>query len=525
MRWYDQKRPVLRTFIRYAVAVGSVGVVTLLTALLQPIVDSYALFFAAVAFTTFVAGAGPGLLSVALCTIAIDHYFIAPNGPFALSAGGYLRLAVFTLLASLVSWLTSARKKAERSLEHLNTDLEARVLERTRELANSKKVLEEEVQERWSAQEQLREKAALLDLTHDAVIVRDLNDRILFWNRGAEETYGYAADQALGAISHVLLKTVFPAPFEHITAELLHTGRWTGELTHTRKDGLTTVAASRWALRTDTQNKAIGVLEINYDMTERKKTEEMLRHTQSELAHATRVMVMGELVSTITHEVNQPLCAIVTNGNACARWLRTPTPDLARAQEALQRIIRDSNRASNVIARIRAFVRKTDGHTETLSIRDLIEDVLLVLVDDAQRSRIRIETRFGADLPDVLGDRVQLQQVVLNLMMNAFDAMRATEAKSRSLCVQADVHDNGGVLVTLEDSGTGIPPENVGRIFEPFFTTKTAGLGMGLSICRTIIRNHGGEIQVTSNPGRGATFYFSLPGAAVESAPHLTSAQ
>jgi two-component system, LuxR family, sensor kinase FixL len=503
-------RRALLDILRYALALASVGIVTFITTLLQPIVDSFALFFAAVAFTSFFGGIGPGLVSVALATLAIDYYFVSMDGTLMLSPAGYLRLAVFMLLAGLVSWLGSGRKKAERSLQQANAELEARVLERTRELTKSKEVLETEIKERRQAEEQLREKAALLDLTHDTVVVRDMNDCIRYWNRGAQETYRYTPEEAIGAVSHILLKTVFPVPLEAIMREVSRAGRWSGELVHTRKDGAPVVAASRWALQADDGGNPIGVLEINNDITDHKNTTEALRRSQSELAHVTRVMAMGEMVSTITHEVNQPLCAIVTNSNACSRWLRAVPPDLDRAQDALQRITRDGNRASEVIARIRGLVKKTDGEIEAVQITDIIEDVLVVTAYDAQRNGVRIEKVFSPSVPRVQGDRVQLQQVVLNLVMNAVDAMRATKAKPRCLTIRVEPHDDG-VLVVVQDSGPGITSDNLTRIFDPFFTTKTTGMGMGLSICQSIIRNHSGQIWVTSDDGTGAAFYFTLP--------------
>jgi two-component system, LuxR family, sensor kinase FixL len=507
----EKWRRALFDVLRYALAIASVAIVTFVTRLLQPIVDSFALFFAAVAFTSFFAGLGPGLVSVVVAALAIDYYFVSTDRTLMLSPAGFLRLAVFMILAGLVSWLSSGRKKAERSLQQANAELENRVLERTRELTKSKEALEMEIKERRQAEEQVREKAALLDLTHDTVMVRDMNECIRYWNRGAQETYGYTPEEAVGSVSHVLLKTVFPVPLAEIKLELSRSGRWSGELVHTRKDGAAVVAASRWALQADDDGNPVGVLEINNDITDHKNTEEALRRSQSELAHVTRVMAMGEMVSTITHEVNQPLCAIVTNSNACSRWLRATPPDLDRAQEALQRITRDGNRASEVIARIRGLVKKTDGEIEAVQVKDIIEDVLLVIASDAQRSGIRIEKSFSLSAPRVRGDRVQLQQVVLNLVMNAIDAMRATHTQPRCLTIRVEPHDDGAMVV-VQDSGPGIPTENLARIFEPFFTTKTTGMGMGLSICQSIIRNHSGEIWATSEEGRGAAFYFTLPG-------------
>ena len=214
--------------------------------------------------------------------------------------------------------------------------------------------------ERKRTEEVLREQAGLLDLTHDTVFVRDMNDVITYWNRGAAELYGWTREEAVGKVSHQLMQTIFPAPLEEINAELLRTGRWEGELVHTKRDGTQVVVASRWSMQQDEQGRPLATLETNNDITERKQAEEALRKAQAELAHVTRVMTMGELTASIAHEVNQPLSGVVTNGNACLRWLAGDSPNLDEAREAARRIIRDGNRASDVIARIRALVQKTD---------------------------------------------------------------------------------------------------------------------------------------------------------------------
>ncbi len=214
--------------------------------------------------------------------------------------------------------------------------------------------------ERKRGEEALRERAKLLDLTHDTVFVRDNNDVITFWNHGAEKLYGWTKNEAVGRVSHHLTQTIFPAPLEEINAELNSTGRWEGELIHTRRDGTQVVVASRWALQLDDKRgKPIAILETNNDITESKRAEEALHKAQAELAHVTRVATLGEMTASISHEVNQPLAAVVTNANACLRWLARQSPDLDEARTAVERIIRDGSRASEVIGRIRDLVKKS----------------------------------------------------------------------------------------------------------------------------------------------------------------------
>src|SRR4029077_15432058 len=172
----------------------------------------------------------------------------------------------------------------------------------------------------------LRVQASLLNLTHDTVFVRDMNDLITYWNRGAEELYGWQREEAIGQVSHQFMQTIFPAPLEEINEELLRTGRWEGELTQTKREGRQVVVASRWSLQRDEQERPAAILETNNDITERKRAEESLNKAQAALAHVTRVMTMGELAASIAHEINQPLAAAVTNGSACTRWLTRSQP-------------------------------------------------------------------------------------------------------------------------------------------------------------------------------------------------------
>jgi len=247
------------------------------------------------------------------------------------------------------------------------------------------------------------------------------------------------------------------------------------------------------------------------DITESKRAQEALRTSQAELAHVTRIMTMGELAASIAHEVNQPLSAIVASGGACIHWLDGPVPSLADAREAAQRIVRDGKRAGEVIARIRALTRKATSEKERLDLNGTIEEVVALVGGEILKNRVALRMDLRDDLPAVLGDRIQLQQLVLNLVINAIEAMSAVADRSRELAITTRNGETDQVIVAVRDSGAGLDPKSSERIFEAFYTTKPAGMGMGLSISRSIVQNHGGRLWAVANDGPGTTFQFTVP--------------
>ena len=244
---------------------------------------------------------------------------------------------------------------------------------------------------------------------------------------------------------------------------------------------------------------------------ERKQAEDQLLKAQAELAHVTRVVTMGELVASIAHEVNQPLGAIVTNGHASLRLLSRSLPDVEKSREVIGRIISDGMRASEVIKRIRDLMHKTPPKKAPLQINDTIQDVIALVSSDVQRTRIELHTELQTDLPLVVGDPIQLQQVILNLILNAKDAMTQEQLRAREMQITTRTTESGEIVVSVRDTGNGFDEDVVGRIFDPFFTTKSDGMGLGLSISRTIIEAHGGTLWATQNDSKGATVQFTLP--------------
>jgi NO-binding membrane sensor protein with MHYT domain/nitrogen-specific signal transduction histidine kinase len=247
------------------------------------------------------------------------------------------------------------------------------------------------------------------------------------------------------------------------------------------------------------------------DVTERKRAEDALRSAQAELAHITRVTTLGEMTASIAHEINQPLAAVVTNGSACLRWLMGESPNLEEAREASRRVIRDGNRASEVIARIRSLMQKTETQKALLDINEAIQEIVLLTQNEAARKGVRLRLELAANLPPVFGDRVQLQQVALNLVMNGVEAMAAVNHRPRELVICSRAHESSQVVVSVQDQGVGVEPENLEKIFSAFYTTKSQGMGMGLAISRSIIEAHGGRLWATPNEGAGAIIQFTLP--------------
>lgn len=518
-----------------------------------------------------------------------------------------------------------------------------------------------------------RELAEMLDLAHDAIVVRGMDGRVSFWNRGSQTLYGPDKDSAEGGILDDLVASRYPRPLDQIEAELLSSGHWEGEVERRRADGSTGVIAVRWSLRRDEGGRAVEVLESGRDVTEARRAEQDLRRSeyrfrnvfdalavsfweldfravaaelsrmhqagvtdfrrhfaerpevvralmektlvvdvnektcrlfggaredilgpvarfwprtsegvfaesifasierrpsieaetrfltldgeeidclftccfpregvqrglilvgilditdrlkaqdalsraQSDLAHAARVATLGEMSASIAHEVNQPLAAVVTNGEAGLRWLGRPEPDLKEVEASFRRAIGEAERASEIVARIRALARPGEGRVADVNLKTLIDDIAALLRRDVQTGGVRFSVRVPEDLPAVRVDPIQIQQVLANLGLNAIQAMGAIETGRRDLSI-AGTRLADGILVEVADTGPGLAADVAGSVFDAFVTTKASGLGLGLSISKSIIERHGGRLWAENRPRGGAVFRFTLPAAPMD---------
>src|SRR6266851_1840565 len=363
--------------------------------------------------------------------------------------------------------------------------------------------------ERAQATQALQQQANLLDQAHDAIFIWEFPRRtIVYWNRGAEQLYGFSKQEAIGRPSHELLHTEHPMTTREFEGALERDGEWTGELTHTTREGRKIIVESRHVLMSETAGRRL-VLETNRDITDRKRAEAELREAQADLAHVSRATTMGELTASLAHEVNQPITAAVTNANTCVRWLAGDTPNIEEARDAAMRSAKDGTRAAEIISRIRLLFKKGTPERKLVDVNEVIREMIVLLRGEATRYSISVRTELGADLPQVMGDRVQFQQVMRNLIMNSIDAIKDL-GETRELAIKSQRAENEQLLVTVSDTGVGLPGQQADEIFNAFFTTKLQGTGLGLSISRSIVESHGGRLWAAGNTPRGASFHFTL---------------
>ncbi|MFM0149243.1 trifunctional serine/threonine-protein kinase/ATP-binding protein/sensor histidine kinase [Paraburkholderia sp. RL18-085-BIA-A] len=389
--------------------------------------------------------------------------------------------------------------------------------------------LQRENRERKLAEEELREREARIRRLVESNIIG-----LFFWNVTGMATdandeflriVGYSRQDLLSG--HVGWADMTPPEYRAVDAhalEMLRLGETCQprEKEYIRKDGRRIPVLVNAALLEGSQENGVAFV---LDLTERKKAEaelatrrfeakraeEQLLALQAELAHATRVTTLGELSASIAHELGQPLGAIVTSGEACLRWLghRTPQPEEVRA--CVEHMIAEGRRASEIVLRVRSLIKGDVPRKTQLELNDVVNEVVLMVQREVSNHRISLRLKLASEMPPLLGDRVQLQQVLINLVVNGIQAMADIGDDARDLLIESRWDNDGHVVVAVQDSGTGIDPKNANRLFEPFFTTKSNGMGMGLSICRSIIEAHGGRLWASSNAGHGATFQFSLP--------------
>jgi PAS domain S-box-containing protein len=367
---------------------------------------------------------------------------------------------------------------------------------------------------RKRAEDEQKTLVSLVENGTDFIGMASLEGDSIFVNRAGRSTVGLRADADLTllTIDDFMAHIERDRFHKEILPQLWRDGHWEGEVLfrHFQTDRAVPMWHHSFFI-TDTMGRRIAMGTVGRDLSERKQAEARIEAAQSELAHMARVTTMGELAAAIAHEVNQPLAAIMTNATACIRWLAGANPDLGEARAAASRIATEGKRASDVIDRIRTLVKKGRARVEAVDVNNVVQQVLDLVQSQFRRRGISVCLELASDLPNIQGDPIQLQQVLLNLIVNAIEASAARHDGDREIVVVTERHPPAEVTVRVHDSGVGIDSVAMEQIFKPFYTSKPTGMGMGLSISRTIIEAHGGRLWAEQNQGFGATFRFSIP--------------
>jgi PAS domain S-box-containing protein len=479
--------------VRYGLAVVSIAIALgcALVAHAQTIPKlEFPLLLMAIAITVWHAGAGPGILAVVLSGVGFNYFFTEPLYTLYIEPSDRPLFVVFVVFAFVIASFSARRRRIERELRQARDELKIEVAERTQQ-------------------------ASLLDLTHDTIFVRDMSDVITYWNRGAQELYGWSAEAAIGRRADQLLRTVFPLPIDEIRGELLRAGRWEGELETTKADGTPIVVASRWSLRRDEQARAVAILETNNDITERKRTEREIRTLNEDLEKRT-----GELVATnreleafaysISHDLRAPLRHAVGYTELLQKNVAAILDDRNRRYTSL--ILEAAKRMGNLIDDLLAFSRigRAETRKTMVSLDGLVTDVLR---DARPETDGRTITWTIGPLPVMYGDRSMLRVALGNLISNAIKFTRPRpQAEIEIGCTAPSA---GEVVVFVRDNGVGFDMKYVHKLFGVFERLHRAdafeGTGIGLATVQRVIHRHGGRVWAEGLMDRGATFYFSLP--------------
>jgi PAS domain S-box-containing protein len=403
------------------------------------------------------------------------------------------------------------RGQEQEALRRAQVELENRVRERTADLVKANEALRD-------SQHLLQ---GILNNSTAMISVKDLQGRYMLVNHGYERLFHANSESLVGKTIYDLLPREYADRVRASDQRVLDSGNVLEvEESIPHEDGLHTYIAIRSPLR-DGEGRPYAVCVIATDITEwkrfqeearaeRKQAEEALRQAQADLTRASRVSSLGELTASLAHEVSQPIAAAITDATACLRWLSRDQPNLEEARAAAFRISQNGKRAGEIVSQVRLLFKKGTLQRELVDLNELIRGMALLLNQEAAQFVVFIRTELATDLPQVMGDRVQLQQVLMNLMMNSIDAMKDVDG-THELTVQSQRCEDGQVLISVTDTGVGLPPQQADRIFDAFFTTKTHGTGIGLQISRSIVESHGGRLWAADNPPRGARFCFTLP--------------
>jgi PAS domain S-box-containing protein len=492
VQWKPQLPKPLSAIQGYGLAVFSVSVALGLALLLgrynffsvaQP------LFILAVAMVAWYTGAGPAALAVVLSSLANDYFFVPPIHTFYITRDDVPHFVVFILVALLLTWFATVRRSIERDLLQSREEL-------TREVAVRS------------------QQASLLNLTHDSIFVRDMDFVISYWNRGAQELYGWAAEDAVGKVSHQLLQTVFPTPLEDIQTELLRTGRWEGELKRTTAHGIQVAVAARWALRRDEQEGPVAILETSNDITERKRREQEIRTLNEELGkRSTELESINKELEAFAYSVSHDLRAPLRHMAGFTELLQKNIASLLneKSQRYMTMILESAKKMGNLIDDLLAFSRigRAETHKTMVSLEQLVQDALSEVRQETEGRNI--VWKVGA-LPALYGDGSMLRLALVNLISNAAKFTRTRpKAEIEIGCTDQKLDQ---VVIFIRDNGVGFNMKYLNKLFGVFQrlhpTEAFEGTGIGLATVQRIVHRHGGRVWAEGLEDKGATFYFSL---------------
>jgi len=488
-----QVKKVPPAVLRYILAIVSFAIALGLALLAQRLNFrnvEVPLFLFAVAVTAWYAGPLPAAVTVVLSILFFDYFFTEPLYTLYVTTSDIPYLIVFISFALLVAWFSTVRRRVEQDLRQARDHLQIIVEERTQQ-------------------------ASLLNLTHDTIFVRDMNDVITYWNRGAEELYGWTPDEAIGKRSHDLLGTVFPAPIDDISAELLRAGRWEGELKHTKADGKGVVVSSRWALRRDEQQRPVGTMETNNDITERKRQEEEVRTLNRELAsRSTELESKNKELEAFAYSISHDLRAPLRHMSGYAELLQKKASSVLdeKSQRYMLMILDSAKRMGNLIDDLLSFSRigRTETQKSLVNLEQLVKEALTEIRQDTDGRNIVWNV---STLPTFYGDRSMLRLVFVNLLSNAVKFTRTRpQAEIEVGCTGGNTHE---VVLYVKDNGVGFDMKYVNKLFGVFQRLHSShtfeGTGIGLATVQRIVQRHGGRVWAESLVDKGATFYISVP--------------
>jgi PAS domain S-box-containing protein len=471
------------------------------------------LFLCAVMLAVWVGGLGPGLLASVLSTLAFRYQFRHPLIP---TLREMPTVSIVFLSNILIALMTAAQRSAKESLRRTGEELKATVqnLLRTNEAFHSESREREQAEKRLRRSEAYMTEAQTLSKT-GSWAYDPATKSAPYWSDEMFRIHGLQPEQG-PPTSEEFLKHVHPGDRERVSHAMINAfekkGEYEAEYRTILPNGAIAHIHARGHLVLNSSGDVAEVMGSAVDITERKRAEqerERFRQLEADLAQMNRVSMLGELAAGLAHEIKQPITAVITNANTSLRWLNRDNPDLQEAREAIIRAANDGKRAGEIIQRLRSFYRKgAPPKPELVDLNELAREIVVLLREEANRHSISVSTELALDAPIVTADRVQLQQVCMNLMLNGIEAMKDAGG---TLTIKSELDRNGRALISITDTGVGLPTDNVDQIFEAFFTTKSNGSGMGLAISRSIIESHGGRLWATRNSGSGATFHFSLP--------------